>query len=1092
MKRILSLLVCSLLSFAAWSQATVKGVILEPSGETAIGATVREQGHPENAAATNIDGEFTVKVTNTNATLEITYIGCKTETVKLAGRTTINVTLKSNIKELDEVVVVGYGTQKKLNATGAVKTIDSEILDSRPLTDAVQGLQGAVAGLNITNDAGGAPGTAMNINIRGVGSIGEGSSSSPLVLIDGMEGDLSSINPNDIENISVLKDAASASIYGSRAPFGVVLITTKNGAKDGGCRVSYTGNVRMQNPVNVPNKVDARTFALMVNDAYQNVGSGKQFSSSWFDKLDKYHQFQATHDPSLADYQYGCEPNPWKAGEWSENFQCYADTDWYKEYLKKVAVSHEHNVTVSGGKDKVTYYFSANNLNQNGIFKHDKERYTRLALTGKVGVTFNKYVKFQWTSRLINTENEKPSGLSSIFFHQLAKLYPMEPVYAPTGEPHASSMIQAMHDGGQIHDRTRQVYNQANLTITPLKDWNIHAEINSRLENNPYTRQFNPISYIGSDGESHWLEVQKGWSDTHKVSGSNLTVNPARGETWFEKRSRQVNYFSTNIYTDYAFTVAQDHNFKVLAGMQTEYFHNDNTSVGSANILLKDTPFLPSAAASAGDYIGESKGEWSSMGVFARLNYDYKYRYLMEVNVRGDGASRFPSDQRWGCFPSFSLGWNVAEEPFWEKIGAKKVLNYLKLRTSYGVLGNQNTTSFYPYYQKMQATSGSVVLGGEQAMVLPAYSPYSTSLTWEKIQNVGAGVDFGLFDSRLQGNFDWYQRTTKDMVGPAKALLAVYGADAPKTNNAELRTRGWELELSWHDRIGKDFKYSISASLSDNRTTVTKYDSPDGNIYGWYKGKTYGEIWGYQFHGIAKSDQEMQDYLALHTQSGIHDQGIGTTWGGGDVMYEDRNKDGKVDYGSRTLDNHGDLKVVGNTTPRYAYSFTLECSWKFLDFRAYFQGIGKRDYFIGNGNYFGDSTFFGFGGDPWQITLFDEHLDYFRFAGNELGANMDDPYYGRLRTDKNNIMCCDHYIQNASYLRLKNLTIGAQLPMGTKLSKYVKKARLYFSAENLFTITKLKIFDPEALQVNDGVYAAGAGKCYPQYRTFSFGLELTF
>ena len=454
---------------------------------------------------------------------------------------------------------------------------------------------------------------------------------------------------------------------------------------------------------------------------------------------------------------------------------------------------------------------------------------------------------------------------------------------------------------------------------------------------------------------------------------------------------------------------------------------------------------------------------------------------MVEFNMRGDGASRFPKNQRWGYFPSASVGWNIAQEPFWEKF--TEVCNYLKLRGSYSELGNQNTTSFYPYYQKMATSPGGIVIGGHDVTVLPPYSPYSTSLTWEKIENYGVGLDFGFLNSRLTGSFDVYQRKTKDMVGPALSLPGVFGADAPKTNNAELRTRGWELEVSWRDKINKDWSYSINASLSDYNTIITKYQSSTNKLSGWYEGKNYGEIWGFETIGIAKNDKQMSEYLAQHSQSAIGDK-----WGGGDLMYKNQDGDPAINKGAQTVDDHGDLVIIGNSTPRYAYSFTLGAQWKFIDIRAYFQGIGKRDYFVGDGSK-GTSTFFGYGGSAWQSTLFYDHLDYFRYPGSPLGANDEDPYFGRLRTDANNIQYCDRFLQDASYLRLKNLTVGISLPETAKISRYVKKARLYFSAENLFTFTKLKTFDPEALDNNGGY---GAGKCYPQYRTYSVGLELTF
>lgn len=1069
MKRYLFFLMCFVAAFVAAAQSTVTGVVYEPSGETAIGASVYEKGKEGTGAVTDLDGKFSLKVSSLDATIIVSYVGMETQEIKLAGRSSVDVYLKDSKNALNEVVVVGYGTQKKINATGAVKTIDNEMLESRPLTNAVQGLQGAVAGLNITNDAGGQPGAEMNINIRGVGSIGDGSNSSPLVLIDGMEGDLSTINPNDIESVSVLKDAAASSIYGSRAPFGVILVTTKSGEM--GTRVNYSGSVRFQDPVNVPNAVDSYTMALMVNDAWANAKANDHYFGQTL--LDKILAFQR------GELEYGTEAET--DIKWKEVYSSWGNTNWYKEYIKKVAVSQEHNATVSGGNQKVKYYFSGNYLDQSGIFRHCDEKYTRLALSGRVNVKFNDYVQFTWTSRIISTENNKPSNLNELFFHNIGRRYPTEPLYLPNGEYHPNSLIQTMEDGGRVHDKTQQFYNQANLVIEPIKNWQLHAELNSRIEHNPYTRQFCPVYFTAPNGTRQPISFGDNGRHTMNTSNGTFNVVPDLGESYYEKANRAINYFSTNLYTDYSLTLKEKHNFKFLVGMQTEYYHRNYDRVASSNIVLPDRPFLPTDKGGESTMISEVNEEWSTVGIFGRVNYNYDDRYMIEVNMRGDGASRFPKNQRWGYFPSVSVGWNIAQEKFWESL--YKTWNYFKLRGSYGVLGNQNTTSFYPYYQRMATNAGSVILGGSQVSVLPVYDPFSTSLTWEKIENAGVGVDFGFFNSRLQGAFDWYQRTTKDMVGPSLSLPGVYGASAPKTNNAELRTRGWEVELSWRDKIGKDFTYSVSASLSDYTTEVTKYQSSDNKIKGWYQGKSYGEIWGFEVEGIAKSDREMAEYLAKHSQ-----ESIGTNWGGGDLMYRNQDGDPAINKGAETLDDHGDLVVIGNETPRYAYSFTLEGQWKFIDFRAYFQGIGKRDYFVGDGVK-GTSTFFGYGGSPWQSTLFYDHLDYFRYAGSPLGANDEDPYYGRIRTDANNVQYCDRFLQDASYLRLKNLTIGFTLPESAGLSRWVKKARLYFSAENLFTFTKLKIFDPESIN-NNGDW--GAGKCYPQYRTYSIGLELTF
>ena len=1070
MKRFIFFLFCFVAALTALAAPmTVTGVVYEPSGEAAIGASVYEKGREGSGAVTDIEGKFSLKVSSLKAVLVISYVGMETQEIHLEGRSELKVYLTEDNHALDEVVVVGFGTQKKINATGAVKTIGNEMLTNRPVSNAVQALQGAVPGLNITNDAGGAPGESMNINIRGVGTIGDGSNANPLVLIDGMEGDLSAINPHDIESVSVLKDAAASAIYGSRAPFGVILVTTVKG--EAGTRVNYSGNVSFRQPVNEPEPVDSYTMALMVNDAWANAKANDNYFKQA--QLNKILAFQQ------GLLEYGTEAA--SSIKWKEVYASWGNTNWYEEYVKKLAVSQEHNASVSGGSRKTKYYFSGNYLDQSGIFRHADEKYTRLALSGRVNVKFNDYVQFQWTSRIISTENNKPSVLNNLFYHNLGRRYPTEPLYLPNGEYHPNSLIQPMEEGGRISDKTRQFHNQANLIIEPVKNWQLHAELNSRIENNPYTRQFCPVYFTAPNGSRQ--PISFGDTGKHLINSTDGTFNvtPDLGESYYEKANRAVNYFSTNFYTDYALTLNDRHNFKILVGMQTEYLHREYDRVASSDIVLPDRPFFPSEIGGETTMISEVKGEWSTLGVFGRLNYNFDNRYMLEVNMRGDGASRFPRNQRWGYFPSVSAGWNIAEESFWAPLFS--VWNYFKLRGSYGVLGNQNTESFYPYYENMSTEAGNVVLGDNQVTTLPVYAPFSTTLTWEKIENAGAGVDFAFFNSRLQGAFDWYQRTTKDMLGPAQSLPGVFGAAAPRTNNAELRTRGWELELAWRDRIGSDFNYSVSASLADYKSIITKYKSSDNKINIFYQGKTFGYIWVFFVVVIQKRDREMAAYLAEHPQSSI-----GANWGGGDIMYRNLDDDPAINKGAQTLDDHGDLTVIGNTTPRYAYSFTLEGQWKFIDFRAYFQGIGKRDYFIGD-TAKGTSTFFGYGGSAWQSTLFVDHLDYFRFAGSPLGANDENPYYGRLRTDANNIQYCDRFLQDASYLRLKNLTVGFSLPESAGLSRYVKKARLYFSAENLFTFTKLRIFDPEAI---DNLGGFGAGKCYPQYRTYSVGLELTF
>lgn len=1077
-QRLFIFLSCLFVSVAMMAQHKVTGTIVDSDGEPAIGASVIEKGNPKNGTVADVNGNYSFTVSKPSATIVVSYIGFDAQEIMVKGKNRVDVNLKSSAVNIDDVVIVGFATQKKINATGAVKTIGDEMMKDRPTVNAVQSLQGAIAGLNITNDAGGAPGTSMNINIRGIGNLGDGSYSSPLVLIDGMEGDLSTLNPADIENVSVLKDAAAAAVYGSRAPFGVILVTTKSGAagRSKAPDLQYSGNVRVNQPVHVPNPVDGLTFAYMMNDAYINSGGNPPFSSTHIDKIKDYMEGRSTQN---TDYYPALDT-------WFKNQALFGNTNWYDVYVKDATVSTEHNLSVSGGIDKFVYRVSGNYLRQTGLFNYADELYQRFNIAGKFQYQVHKKVTVGYSIRFATDDNDKPSALddAGLFYHNLGRRASVVPVFnSMSGEYSEDSMIPAVQDGGRINRRTKKLYNQGSLVIEPIKNWKIHAEVNSRIERNPFSKNFNPLPFHMPSGKLSYMLVNEGVDPKHTVNANGTySVIPDYGETYQENAETKVNYFGNNVYTDYKLTLNDAHNFTFLLGEQTEYWKRETNRTGYyySKYIDKDTKLYVDDPEKHEMAPTNYQEDWSSMGFFARVNYDYKYRYLLELNFRADGASRFPPDQRWGYFPSVSAGWNVAEEPILAN-AKEKFLDMLKIRGSFGTLGNQNTTSCYPYYQQMKDVGGSVLINGEQVNMLPVYSPYSTSLTWETIENAGVGIDFAILNSRLSGSFDWYQRTTKDMVGPSAALSALYGASAPKTNNATLRTRGWELEMKWRDRIGQ-FMYGIGFSLSDYKSVVTKYYNSTGQCTNasngtyWYEGKTVGEIWGYEVQGIAKSDDEMDAHLAVADQSAL-----GSKWGGGDIMYADLNGDGKVDGGSYTLDDHGDLKRLGNNTPRYAYSVTLDGQYKWFDFRIYIQGIGKRDYvFTNSAPYFGIQA-------EWQRTLYVDHLDYFRFAGSELGANMD-PFYGRLRIDGNNIKTSDRFVENAAYCRLKNVQLGFTIPFKGAAKKIIKHCRFYVSGENLLTFTSLRIFDPEALYGSDW----GAGKAYPQYRTFSAGLDIKF
>ena len=474
-------------------------------------------------------------------------------------------------------------------------------------------------------------------------------------------------------------------------------------------------------------------------------------------------------------------------------------------------------------------------------------------------------------------------------------------------------------------------------------------------------------------------------------------------------------------------------------------------------------------------------GSWRTVGFFGRINYNFKERYLAEVNLRYDGSSRFRSDNRWGFFPSFSLGWNIANEPFFKP--AKRWVDMLKIRASYGSLGNQNTTSWYPTYQTMgfANSSGDWLINGQKPNTAWPPALISMLLTWEKVRSWNAGIDFAAFDSRLTGSFEYFIRQTLDMVGPADELPVILGTSVPSTNNTDLQTEGWELELSWRDVAFGQLNYGIRLVLSDAQATILKYSNPSRTLDKNYAGMKVGEIWGYETVGIAKSDIEMRNHLATLPYGGQN--AIGSDWGAGDIMYKDVNGDGVVDSGANTIDDHGDLKVIGNTTPRYNFGIDLTAAWKGIDLRIFLQGVGKRDYYQGSMYFYGTT-----GASEFNSMALSEHIDYFRAdADNPLGQNLDAYYPKPYFNTNKNTRCQTGYLQNAAYCRLKNVQIGYTIPQKYTSKIGISNCRVYLSGENLATFTQMTdLFDPETIGANS------AGNVYPLTRTYSVGLSVTF
>lgn len=1027
----------------------ITGKVTDQNGEPVIGASVVEKG-TTNGIMTDMDGNFELEVDDV-AVVQISYIGFKTKEIAIRGKNDLQIQLLEDTQILDEVVVVGYGTQKKVNVTGAVSMIDSKALENRPVQNVGQALQGVIPGLNLTvNTTGGELNNNLDINVRGVGTIGEGSEASPLILIDGIEGSMNSLNPNDIASISVLKDAASSAVYGSRAAFGVVLITTKSG-QSGRAKVNYGANVRFVDAVALPQPLDSWSFSQYFNRAATNEGLTPVFDDETLQRIQDY---------LAGTFLDGTVPTTDGYTRWERNTRANANTNWSEEQYRSWVPSHEHNLSVSGGSEKLTYYVSANFLDQQGLVRHGGDFFNRYTLNARINAELSKYVQLQYGSRWSREEYDKPTILGSVFYDTLGRIWPTCPIKDPNGFYMDNTAYYDLTAGGRNQDQKDYTYNQLKLTVTPLAGWNIYLEGNIRTLN-----RFN---------HSEKLPVY-----SHRVNG-DFYYEGTDDQSSVTEQSWRENFMTTNIYSDYSRSFGGGHNFKAMAGFNAELLKKRNIYAKKNTLISSDVPTLDTATENPVNSGGFA--HWSTTGAFGRLNYNYKERYMAEFNIRVDGTSRFVGDKRWGTFPSFSLGWNMAREPFFENIGnLPEYISSFKLRASWGTLGNTNTENWYPFYLTMPIgnANGEWLVDNEKPNTSSAPGIVSSMMTWEKVESWNVGLDWAALDNRLTGSLDYFKRITKDMIGPAPELPSILGTSVPKVNNADMESYGFELEIGWRDQIA-NFQYGIRGVLSDYQRKVTRYPNEKGDYSQWYAGKMSGEIWGYETLGIAKTQEEMDAHLETLPNGG---QVFGNKWEAGDVMYKDLNRDGKVDAGSSTLDNPGDKRIIGNSTPRYNFGITLDAAWKGFDLRMFFQGVAKRDYMLGG------SYFWGADGGQWWSAGFDYHWDFFRPQGDPLGENLDAYYPRPLMTQGGkNKQNQTRYLQNAAYIRLKNIQLGYSFPSQWMNKIGLQSCRLYLSGDNLWTATGLiGFFDPETLGSG-----ANTGKIYPLSRTISVGANINF
>lgn len=1046
----------------------IKGNVSDAKGEPIVGATISEKGGT-GGTITDINGDFTLDLAPDNA-ITISYVGFKPQTLKPTDG--IHVTLDEQAKGLDEVVVIGYGTKKKANLIGAVSTVGAEELKDRPVTNLGQMLQGQVPNLNISFNTG-TPGEAATLNIRGKTSITN--SGAPLVLIDGVEGSIDRINPNDIESVSVLKDAASAAIYGARAGFGVVLITTKNN-KDGQAHITYNGRFSFSAPTTKTNFMTVGYDVARLVDEFNTATTGSSYSELNADdyKMLEERRYDVTENPA----------RPWAVVSQNDGlYHYYGNFDWYNYIFNFAQPTWNHNLSVNGGTEKMNYMISGGMNDHDGLYALSTDKYSTRTLMAKFNAEVTPWLKVFSTASLFKSkykqagyDYEDGGNVANLAFHAMPWIVPVNPdgtnVYIlPNSNNKPADGFAAMlrtGNGFTQVGKTEQTY--AIGAVLKLMEG---LEFTGKITYRNYAKEklARSASFVYARKPGQELTAN-GWPFNNRLK---------------DGRDTYENYVY-DFYANFHRTFANVHNVSAVVGTNYERGHYKFVEPSGRDLTSE---VLNDLSLSTGDKsVKSSQNEFALMGYFARLSYDYAGKYLVEANMRYDGTSRFPRNHRWGFFPSLALGWRISEEAFFEPV--RPTISNLKLRASVGSLGNQitdnsakfNNNTFYPYMRLITlkpTTNLNYIFDNAQAVYASLGAPTSGSLTWETIVTQNAGLDVGLFNNRLSLVLDVYSRTTKDMLAAARALPAVYGYNAPYENNGELRTNGFELVVGWNDKFnlaGKPFYYGVNLTLADSKTKITKFKGNESKVLGQdYEGMEWGEIWGYRIKGIYQSDQEA-------IARGVDQSFLGTrfTDKAGDLIFDDVDGSTKIDQGKGTLDDHGDLVRIGNSTPRYHYGITVNMAWMGFDFSMFWQGIGKQNVYPGGNN----MLFWGPYARAYSSFIPED------FPSKVWSKNNRNAYFPRPVADLARSFAMsrpnDRYLQNLAYCRLKNLTLGYTLPKSLTKKAYLEKVRLYFSGENLFITSKLKsdYIDPEQMMHDTN------GRVYPFSKTFSFGLDVSF
>lgn len=1058
--------IVSLLFFfhATAQDYTIRGkVVLADDNSPLPGVSVVIKG-TANGTVTNSYGNFELRGQG-NSILVFSFIGMKQVEVQVNNRTNIEVVMEQELTDIGEVVVVGYGIQKKVNLSGAVDAVDTRELESRPITNLSQGLQGVAPNLNI-DFVSGKPGEAARINIRGMTSINGGE---PLILIDGVPADaweLNRLTPEDVADISVLKDASSAAIYGARAAFGVVLIVTKSGRKEG-IFVSYSNNMSWSKPTILPEKINDPYIYLRIQETSTDNTPWDNMNFS----DETYRWARERSDNPMGTVGVRINPKDSKSWEYMGN------RDWTFYFLDDYTFSQKHHIQLDGKTEKTRFYLSGSFDDENGALNIAEDLFRRYSIRNKVDYSPFKWLTFGNNTLFAMTERREPSYLS---IWELYNFAPTSYDINPDGTWANSEVGRAaakLTNGGKVDNKYYSIQSTFTGEARFFKDaLKVNSDFTIRRGTSNYRWYYSKY------------KIGYGPEDVREV-GVNRAYRSATFDT----------YTVFNLYTTFNKSIDK-HEITALVGYNQEYNRSEWFKAERENVI---TGSLPSIALATGeDYVDESITTWAIRGAFYRLNYIFNNRYIVEFNGRYDGSSRFPKNSRFGFFPSASGAWRVDQENFF--VPLKSVVNTFKLRVSYGSLGNQNVSA-YGYIPTMAPSLANYLINGVLPQRVSPPQLVSDNYTWETVETFNFGTDLGFFGDKLFGSFDIYRRNTTGMLTLGKDLPDVLGASEPRENAADLQTNGWELTLSYRNNYklaGKPLLFNTRFILSDSRAWITRFDNPNRNLNQYYVGREFGELWGLVSDGFFKTNEEIE---AL-------DQTQLIPWGALSIVpgwpkYVDLDGNGIIEKGF-TVDDPKDAKIIGNTSPRFRFGLNLNFEWNGFDLRTFVQGVGKKDYYPRHYLYWGFYQQPYAGGYKHLLDFYrgtdDSETDRAKHSKAYIDAGLADanpnakyPILQAWLADRNLGEGLNEskglatpqtgYLLSAAYVRIKNVTLGYTLPKKMTHKMQIDKIRLFVSGENIAEWSEVsKYFDPEA--VTDD----GWGYAYPFQRKYSFGLNINF